>query len=499
MLRRANSWFLILLVGVIAVLAMPHSAAAQGISMAQYNPVVRENDTSTSTSTTDSTIKLTITHDDCRNNKLKFKFSVAVPGYQQNYEVEAWAGRSSSNCVNEFSSSDSLKTCWKLGNLSVTNAVATAEFTAAQLLGIGASSGKRILTSSCDDPVDGKGRQSFTITFMFTANSGVPASTTQPMYYSLVGPDAPTLNDALASDQSLQLQWGTLSGVTTEVTYEFFCVKNQAKSGCKSTVLESFGSTYGTDSSSGGTGGTSSDSSSAGGSTSTASTGAGGTSATTTTETVANASSALEDGSAGSAGTAGDGGAAGAAGNWGAYFGAAGAASIASAGTVGFTSGGTQASTGQSGAATTVSDSSAGASTASTTVADEITPMEPGSLSDWRCGSKTGRLSSNGYTDPKVMALENDESYAVALAVRDTYGNLGSLSNYVCQTPVEIETFFERYRSAGGKGGGGFCNLDIHPRRSTLPALLGALGLTAWLRNRKRPYSRRPATRGKNS
>jgi hypothetical protein len=506
MFRSSSSWFLILLVGVIAVLALPRAAVAQGISMAQYNPVVRVNDKSTNTSTTDTTIKLTITHDDCLNDKLKFKFSVAVPGYQQNYDVEAWAGRGSSNCASEYTAVDSVRTCWKLGNLSVTNAVATGEFTAAQLLGIGASSGKRILTNSCDDQVEGKGRQNFTVTFMFTYSSTVPASTTQAMYYSLVGPDAPTLNNVNPSDKSLQLEWGSLTGVTTEVTYEFYCVPNEAAATCKSLVLESFGAKQGTSStSSGGTGGTTSTTgstgtSSAGGKTST---GSGGATATGTTENVSTASAALEDGTAGSAGTsgldwfeiAGTAGTSGAASLTAFTAGKAGsdATGSAAAGATNLANGGgagVATSSAAAGATELANGGSAGTATGSTSTAvpDVITPIDPQTLSAWHCGSKRGRLSSSGYTD---ASLVNKQSYAVALAVRDTYGNLGSLSNYVCGTPIEIETFFEHYRAAGGEGGGGFCNLDIHPRRSTLPAIFGALGVAAWLRRRHRRLPRR--------
>lgn len=53
--------------------------------------------------------------------------------------------------------------------------------------------------------------------------------------------------------------------------------------------------------------------------------------------------------------------------------------------------------------------------------------------------------------------LENGKSYAVAVAATDRFGNVGVLSDVLCETPEETTDFWEGYRGAGGEAGGGYC------------------------------------------
>jgi hypothetical protein len=56
--------------------------------------------------------------------------------------------------------------------------------------------------------------------------------------------------------------------------------------------------------------------------------------------------------------------------------------------------------------------------------------------------------------------LINGHQYAIAVAAYDDDGNVGLLSNLVCQTPEPIVDFWDRYTADGGTAGGGFCALE---------------------------------------
>lgn len=97
-----------------------------------------------------------------------------------------------------------------------------------------------------------------------------------------------------------------------------------------------------------------------------------------------------------------------------------------------------------------------------------------------RCGDTT-RTSEQVQTDDD---LENGTLYVVGIAAVDKFGNPGELSEIACATPEPINGFFEQYRAAGGKGGGGFCSLS---RTDTARSLwLTAAGLATALFVRRR-------------
>ncbi|AUX21400.1 hypothetical protein SOCEGT47_018820 [Sorangium cellulosum] len=83
--------------------------------------------------------------------------------------------------------------------------------------------------------------------------------------------------------------------------------------------------------------------------------------------------------------------------------------------------------------------------------------LVPGEIPDldstYRCGS-TGKGSAGEAT-----GLRNDVLYAVGIAAYDTIGNPGVLSALACGTPKDVDGFFELYREAGGKAGGGYCSV----------------------------------------
>jgi len=79
--------------------------------------------------------------------------------------------------------------------------------------------------------------------------------------------------------------------------------------------------------------------------------------------------------------------------------------------------------------------------------------------------------------------LTNGVSYTVAVAGRDTFYNVGTLSDTMCESPEPVTGFFEAYRAAGGKAGGGFC--AVNAGRSLAGALFAALTLVAFVVRRR--------------
>jgi hypothetical protein len=117
-------------------------------------------------------------------------------------------------------------------------------------------------------------------------------------------------------------------------------------------------------------------------------------------------------------------------------------------------------------------------------------------LEAMRCGFVTGRSSRDGqaayFLDPDTnqptRPLENGKTYAIGITTGDLVFNESKLSQVACGTPKEVTTFFEAYRNAGGKGGGGICSYGPSAPSSFgwLACGAGLLGSVALLRRRGR-------------
>ena len=101
------------------------------------------------------------------------------------------------------------------------------------------------------------------------------------------------------------------------------------------------------------------------------------------------------------------------------------------------------------------------------------------------CGS-TSETSTNG----EATGLVNGQTYAVAVASVDNYGNVGVLSSIACGTPEPVTGFFEAYRDAGGQAGGGYCAMNAG--KSRLSAALVGLALLGLVFRRRRQTPRAP-------
>jgi hypothetical protein len=118
--------------------------------------------------------------------------------------------------------------------------------------------------------------------------------------------------------------------------------------------------------------------------------------------------------------------------------------------------------------------------------------LEAGERPD--AGNACGEPSEDGTAYATLVGLDptaplvNGTSYVIGVAGVDDLGNVGELSELYCATPVPVDDFFETYRSAGGKGGGGFCAFARGSLRDALAMLvpLGLLGAGAVARRRRR-------------
>jgi MYXO-CTERM domain-containing protein len=121
-------------------------------------------------------------------------------------------------------------------------------------------------------------------------------------------------------------------------------------------------------------------------------------------------------------------------------------------------------------------------------------PESPRSLARYVCGSA-------GPDDHSTVIdhLKNDVNYVVAVAAADDTGNVSVLSSQACETPIELTDFFELYRKAGGKAGGGLCSIS---RPSNAPgdgSHLGAAVFALATAVTRRTSRRRRVLEGQNS
>ncbi|HRG97910.1 MAG TPA: hypothetical protein PLR99_16765 [Polyangiaceae bacterium] len=84
--------------------------------------------------------------------------------------------------------------------------------------------------------------------------------------------------------------------------------------------------------------------------------------------------------------------------------------------------------------------------------------------------------------------LTNDQTYAVAVAAVDSYGNVGTLVEPTCATPGLTSDFWQVYRDSGGQAGG--CSTEAAPLGGLLSAFPLFVLVASLLRRRVRNRTR---------
>ena len=103
----------------------------------------------------------------------------------------------------------------------------------------------------------------------------------------------------------------------------------------------------------------------------------------------------------------------------------------------------------------------------------------------YKCGEVTGNTGSQAIAQSMgSVPLTNGTRYAVAVAATDRFGNVGLLSDVVCETPELTTDFWDEYRKAGGSAGGCAASGSDVPVGSMTAMILGAALAVSAVRRR---------------
>ena len=103
----------------------------------------------------------------------------------------------------------------------------------------------------------------------------------------------------------------------------------------------------------------------------------------------------------------------------------------------------------------------------------------------YKCGEVTGNTGSSAIAQRIGNApLTNGTRYAIAVAATDRFGNVGLLSDVVCETPELTTDFWDEYRKAGGSAGGCAIGGSEIPVGSMTAMIVGAALAVSAVRRR---------------
>jgi hypothetical protein len=479
-------WSTCLAAGFAALLLAPGEARAQSIELNPAN-VRRSN------GFRDQSLNPTwISRADCIGDD-RFIFPLVLAGFPVGYSLQVWVGESGAQCEDINNRTGNTVKCWKVADFTPTS-TNTPEISIpvrdiiARKIGSTTSTGSE---SDCDNSSFSSNDTPQPLDLYFLPIQGNTTGTGK--IYStkvdLLGPAAPTGVKIGVGENLLVMEWNQVS--SGDITgYQFFCDPPPGSEGSSEVRSTDDPSPFednceeGGRSGSGGSGGSGGDGGSAG-----------------TVSGVDTSGLGDNNGEAGAAGEAGAGGEVGAAGEAGAGgdagAGDAGAGGEGTAGTLQLPGGsggdaglGGDAGAGQGGVAGSSSAGTSGSGgTTCTPVQGSACPSvnliggktlkDPGK---YLCGSVSGLSATKG----SVTNLTNFQRYTVAIAAVDGVGNVGPLSSLVCETPQPIDDFYKVYRDAGGRAGGGYCQVGLAglspPGGLPLLAALSSLGALAFRR-----------------
>lgn len=374
-----------------------------------------------------------INYDDCIDDD-DIEVDVTFPTAAQDYQFEVWAGLTSANCADDGERKENPgNLCWLIA--SSEPLTGPYQLRVQDILPHGASNPGTGTEAACNQTSSG----SVTVYFLLVGG-GVNQLANPPTLsfkHDLAGPRAPRLTKINSGEESLILTWEASRAV--DVTgYRLYCELGFANEELNGTQ-QGFG---GTNSSFGG-----------------ASTAFGG------------ASTAFGGTSSGLEGGTGQGGPTG----------------------VGGTDDGSGTTGGQDtggGGTTSTGSESGGSPGTAGGAAVEPDECQAETLRSGERPPENLRRGSvgQGITEGTAKGLEDYQLYACGVAAYDLNGNLGVLSNIRCGSPRPVRDYFEAYREAGGKGGGGYCGFG-RGQVGGLAALLGFAGLVFAARRARRRSS----------
>ena len=106
-----------------------------------------------------------------------------------------------------------------------------------------------------------------------------------------------------------------------------------------------------------------------------------------------------------------------------------------------------------------------------------------------------GKASGVTPVSGVASGLVNGQNYVCAVSSYDTRENDGTFSMAVCGKPWWVSDFFTQYRSAGGKGGGGFCSIAHQSSGFGLLIPLASMCMLALRRGRRSARCRKSASK----
>lgn len=424
-----HRWCTCLVAGLAAFLLAPQEAWAQTVTLNSTN-VRRSN------GFRDQSLNPTwISQADCLNDD-KFIFPLTLSGFPAGYSLQVWVGESGAQCADINNRTGTTAKCWKVTDYTPTSS-ATPELTIpvrdiiARNIGSNTSSGgdgtctnSPFAANDTPQPLD--------VYFLPILGNTTGAGVIYSTKVDLMGPSAPIGVKIGVGESILVLEWNQVT--SGDITgYQFFCDPppgSEGTSDVRSTQDPGPGDSCEDTAGSGGT------------------TSSGGTAGV---GELSGSSGQSDEGESGASGSSGQ-------------DEAGGSPNTESVG--GTSSGGASARCITQGSA-----------------CPSVNLMGGKVLKNpekYRCGTVSGLSATKGT----VGNLQNFKVYTIAVAATDGVGNVGPLSTLVCETPQPIDDFFKVYRDAGGRAGGGYCQVNQAgmPMRWIAPLLamfcsLGTLAL----------------------